>query len=164
VCDSGDVDEDCNGLADDNDPGVSAGTKSTFYLDADGDGYGVATTSVSNCNQPSGYSTFSTDCDDTNALRDPGNTEVCDADDLDEDCDGLADDDDPPPAPARRPPGTSTPTAMVTATPPAPAPARVNRLPLRTWPARPTATTRTPGSTPAPPTCVSTAWTPTAMG
>ncbi len=94
VCDSGSTDEDCDGYADDNDSSVSAGTRTTWYIDADGDGYGVSTTTQSKCDQPSGYSQYSTDCDDTNALRDPGNTEVCDASDVDEDCDGSADDAD----------------------------------------------------------------------
>ncbi len=55
---------------------------------------GVSTTSVARCDLPTGYSTYSTDCDDADAARDPGNTEVCDAGDVDEDCDGLADDAD----------------------------------------------------------------------
>jgi hypothetical protein len=55
----------------------------------------VSTTSVARCTAPSGYSTYSTDCDDSDASRDPGNTEVCDDADVDEDCDTLADDSDP---------------------------------------------------------------------
>ncbi len=95
VCDSGDIDEDCDGLTDDSDTSTSAASKTTYYLDADADGYGVSTTSAARCEQPSGYSTYSTDCDDSNASRWPGNTEVCDAADLDEDCDSLSDDSDP---------------------------------------------------------------------
>ncbi len=55
----------------------------------------MSTTSVARCTAPSGYSTYSTDCDDSDASRDPGNTEVCDDADVDEDCDTLADDSDP---------------------------------------------------------------------
>ncbi len=76
---------------DDNDRTI---TTYTWYRDSDGDGYGLSTGSTQACTQPSGYVANSTDCDDTNAARDPGNPEVCDAVNLDEDCDGLADDAD----------------------------------------------------------------------
>ncbi len=95
ACDASDIDEDCDGLTDDSDTSTSAASKTTYYLDADGDGYGVSTTSAARCEQPSGYNSSSTDCDDGNALRDPGNTEVCYDADLDEGCDTLADDSDP---------------------------------------------------------------------
>ena len=91
VCDAADADEDCNGLAEDSDGGVT-GTE-TFYWDEDGDGYGGGI-SVSSCEMPGGYSAASDDCDDTRADVSPGAPEVCDAVDLDEDCDGLADDAD----------------------------------------------------------------------
>jgi hypothetical protein len=94
ICDAADTDEDCDDVADDDDGSVAAAGLSTWYLDADGDGYGVTTTTLSACDEPSGYSDVSTDCDDTNAARDPGNTEVCDAANLDEDCDLVADDSD----------------------------------------------------------------------
>jgi hypothetical protein len=45
----------------------------TFYIDADGDGYGIATTTVQRDDgtTPTGYVTNSTDCDDTNAAINP---------------------------------------------------------------------------------------------
>ena len=38
ICDDNDIDEDCDGLSDDLDP--SALSKTTFYIDADLDGFG----------------------------------------------------------------------------------------------------------------------------
>ena len=38
VCD--DVDNNCDGLTDDDDPTVDSSTQSTFYLDYDADGFG----------------------------------------------------------------------------------------------------------------------------
>jgi hypothetical protein len=94
VCDAANTDEDCDGLADDSDSSVSASGKSSFYVDADGDSYGT-TSSTKYCDLPaSGYATVNTDCDDSAAAVNPGATEVCDASNTDEDCDGLADDSD----------------------------------------------------------------------
>ena len=92
VCDPANTDEDCDGLADDADPGATGRTP--WYHDVDGDGYGGAAT-TSACDPPSGYLPSSTDCDDSNAAVSPSATEVCDAANTDEDCDGLADDADP---------------------------------------------------------------------
>ncbi len=99
VCDDDDVDEDCDGASDDDDPGVDASTTTTWHLDNDGDSYGDADTTVAACDDPSGpstaYTVDGTDCDDGDAGVNPGATEVCDDDDVDEDCDGASDDDDP---------------------------------------------------------------------
>ncbi len=94
VCDLDDTDEDCSGLADDNDPDVDTGTKDTFYLDDDGDGYGQDSVTELRCDASGGYARSGGDCDDSNALRNPGAPEVCDEDNIDEDCDDLADDSD----------------------------------------------------------------------
>ena len=94
VCDAAYTDENCNGLADDEDPTTSAASMSTWYTDADGDGYGNPAASFTGCLAPVGYIVDSTDCDDTRSGVHPGATEYCDALDVDEDCDGLADDDD----------------------------------------------------------------------
>ncbi|MES2642913.1 MAG: MopE-related protein [Myxococcota bacterium] len=94
LCDATNADEDCDGLADDADPSVDSSGYRTWYADADVDGYGATGETLARCDAPSGYAPLSTDCDDTNAARSPGNAEVCDAGNTDEDCDGLADDAD----------------------------------------------------------------------
>ena len=98
VCDADDADEDCDTLSDDLDTSVDAGTFTPWYVDADGDGYGNPTGSQLACDAPaSGGRSFvsdGTDCDDSDGAISPAGTEVCDADDADEDCDGLADDAD----------------------------------------------------------------------
>ena len=49
-------------------PGVDAGCK-TWYQDADGDGYGVASVTMLETTHPAGYAAASGDCDDTNATK-----------------------------------------------------------------------------------------------
>jgi len=88
ICDG--VDNDCDGLTDDDDSGVTG--VSTWYRDNDSDGYGDITRSASACSAPSGYIADASDCDDYSSAVYPGATEVCDGDD--NDCDGLTDDDD----------------------------------------------------------------------
>ena len=94
ICDSSDRDDNCDGLADDNDPMVDTTTYLPWYEDADGDGYGNALSTQSQCNQPPGYVSDDSDCVDTDSTINPGAVEVCDADDVDEDCNGLTDDSD----------------------------------------------------------------------
>lgn len=65
-------------------------TEQTYYLDADGDGYGSAGTTQSACEQPDGYSLFDNDCDDGDAAVNTGEAEVCE-NSKDDDCDGMAD-------------------------------------------------------------------------
>ena len=60
----------------------------TYYLDNDADGFGNLAISVQESDQPSGYVTNSTDCNDDDASVYPGAIEVTD-NDTDEDCNGL---------------------------------------------------------------------------
>jgi parallel beta-helix repeat protein len=92
--------EICNGIDDNCDGQIDEGVKTTFYRDADGDGYGNPADTTEACTAPTGYVSDNTDCDDGNADVNPGATEVCD-DGIDNDCDNLVDDADPdcPPCP-----------------------------------------------------------------
>ncbi len=92
LCDTANTDEDCDGSADDADASTTG--QSRWYADADADGAGGPGITLA-CDQPAGTLSTSTDCDDTNATIYPGAQERCDAADIDEDCNGLADDDDP---------------------------------------------------------------------
>ena len=82
VCDG--VDNNCDGAVDE-------GVLLTFYVDADGDGFG-AQEQVEACEQPSGYAANAQDCDDTEARVSPLGVELCDQ--VDNDCDGDTDEDD----------------------------------------------------------------------
>lgn len=67
-----------------------------WFEDRDGDGYGTRDRILLSCEDPGyGWSEHDYDCDDDNGERSPAEKEVCDKDDLDNDCDGLSDDDDP---------------------------------------------------------------------
>jgi len=88
VCDPADVDQDCDGLVDDADPSVAG--QVTRYVDADGDGYGSASSTLLTCDPVSGYSDIVGDCDDSTSAITTGSAEVCNG--LDDDCDGVADD------------------------------------------------------------------------
>ena len=54
-----DVDDDCDGAVDE-----AAVDRSTWYADADADGYGNAAISQLACDQPTGYASNNTDCND----------------------------------------------------------------------------------------------------
>ncbi len=69
VCDG--LDNSCEG---DVDEGLST---STWYNDADGDGFGDASAPVEDCAQPSGTSSDSTDCDDTDSALKPDGNGLC---------------------------------------------------------------------------------------
>lgn len=73
-------DDDC----DDTDDQI--GAAQTWYLDADGDGYG-GTTSTVNCTAPTNYVSNDDDCDDANPSVHPGGTEIAN-NGIDEDCSG----------------------------------------------------------------------------
>ncbi len=96
ICDGSD--NDCNGDVDE-DP-IDG---STFYTDADGDGYGDPDSPVTACEVTSGTTSDNTDCEDGDATAYPGTTTAetpgdgvdqnCDGNDgcSDLDCDGLVD-------------------------------------------------------------------------
>ncbi|MCB9668121.1 MAG: putative metal-binding motif-containing protein [Alphaproteobacteria bacterium] len=77
------ADDDCDGLVDED------GSPTTWYRDADADGFGDASLTQIACAAPAGFVVDGTDCDDTAAGVNPGAAEVCDG--ADQDCDGLAD-------------------------------------------------------------------------
>ncbi|MEC7985023.1 MAG: putative metal-binding motif-containing protein, partial [Myxococcota bacterium] len=101
--------ETCGTLYDDNCDGItlhngettdSNGTVSIasalgcsyYYLDSDGDDYGLSSDYVCYCSMDGDYrTTAGDDCDDSDTAIHPGATEVCDAGDVDENCDGVAD-------------------------------------------------------------------------
>ncbi len=80
ICDG--KDNDCDGQTDE-----GAGT--TYYRDADGDGWGNSGVSKKACTKPSGYITRKGDCNDGNNKIYPGAPEICDG--KDNDCDGQTD-------------------------------------------------------------------------
>ena len=83
-----DVDDDCNGQIDD-DPVDMA----TWYVDLDGDGYGGDDPVIS-CDPPENAVGIPGDCNDADPAIHPGALEVCDPEDVDEDCDEQVDDAD----------------------------------------------------------------------
>jgi hypothetical protein len=84
VCDS--VDNNCDGTVDED----SAADALTWYADTDGDGYGDASSTTAACEEPSGYTDDTTDCDDTDGTSYPGSTATeTPFDGIDQDCDGL---------------------------------------------------------------------------
>lgn len=65
VCDEDATDEDCDGLADDEDDSTTG--QLTWYVDADGDGYGDEAGPILSCS-PAGAENAE-DCDDTDGSR-----------------------------------------------------------------------------------------------
>ena len=76
--------EDC----DDSSAGRSPET--VWYQDADLDGYGDMDSTLQSCLAPAGFVANSEDCDDASELNSPEADEVCN-DDVDNNCDGVAD-------------------------------------------------------------------------
>jgi hypothetical protein len=78
-CASSGVDDDCDGLIDDDDPGA---VSSEWFVDLDGDGFGGV---YEACSPPGTVTTDGSDCDDDDADINPDATEVC-GNGVDEDC------------------------------------------------------------------------------
>ena len=86
------IDDDCDALVDDADGSVDPTTGTTWYTDADADGYGDPATGQPACVQPAGTLADATDCDDAAPAVNPAATERCNG--TDDDCDGATDEDD----------------------------------------------------------------------
>ncbi|MBX7053142.1 MAG: T9SS type A sorting domain-containing protein, partial [Flavobacteriales bacterium] len=96
-CDDGDanvnpgMDEICNNGVDDNCDGNTDDIPvATYYNDNDGDGYGDPLDAITACQQPDGYVTDNTDCDDNNEFVNPGAEDLCN-NGSDDNCDGTID-------------------------------------------------------------------------
>ncbi len=80
------IDNNCNNKADEK--GAEGCT--TYYMDGDGDGYGITTASQCTCTKEGVYSaTLSGDCHDQNSFINPGAQEICD--NVDNNCGGGTD-------------------------------------------------------------------------
>lgn len=89
LCATVEVDDDCDGLSDEDD----ASDVPTWYLDADSDGYGAPDTTTVQCAAPLSHVTDGTDCDDGRDGVNPAATETC-LTTFDDDCSGTNNDDD----------------------------------------------------------------------
>ena len=83
--------EQCDLVDNDCDMQTDEGVKSTFYRDADGDGFGDATQTTQACTAPAGYSASAADCNDGANTVHPNAVEVC-WDNVDNNCTGIQDD------------------------------------------------------------------------
>jgi len=77
----------CNGIDDNCNGAIDEGVSSTWYTDADADGYGDIDNPVQDCTQPKDAVEDDTDCNDADASIHPGAEDVPE-DGIDQDCDG----------------------------------------------------------------------------
>jgi hypothetical protein len=81
--------EVCNGIDDDCDTRTDEGVAIAGFEDHDHDGYGDVAHPTTACGSAAGFSVYSTDCDDDDVSRSPGQGEICDL--QDNDCDANVD-------------------------------------------------------------------------
>jgi hypothetical protein len=82
------IDDDCDSYVDDDDNSVTDQT--SWFEDADADGFGKNSTGFDQCASPGeGYTSNPNDCRDDDATIYPGAEELCDG--VDNDCDGALD-------------------------------------------------------------------------
>ncbi|MED5373703.1 MAG: MopE-related protein [Myxococcota bacterium] len=82
------VDDDCDGLSDDADDSLDPSLGQSFFVDADGDGFGDEAQTTLACAVGPGRSTLSGDCDDSDPSTYPQAGDVY-GDGVDSDCDTL---------------------------------------------------------------------------
>ena len=80
ICDE--VDNNCDGSVDE-------GVLLDLFIDGDSDGYGDSAQPTTACGVYEGLSEVDGDCDDAEALANPGLEEIC-GDHIDNDCDGTS--------------------------------------------------------------------------
>ena len=81
--------EACNGVDDNCNGQIDEGVKTTFYADADSDGYGNVSVTSQACSAPSGYVSDQTDCNDASSTVHPYATETCNG--VDDNCNSQID-------------------------------------------------------------------------
>ena len=87
VCD--DIDNDCDGLIDDDDDSILVSSQNIYYADNDSDGQGSTISgTIAACSTPDGYADNADDCNDSDETAYEGATEIP-GNDIDEDCDGI---------------------------------------------------------------------------
>ena len=78
------VDDDCDGLVDDDDPSLSS--DAGWFFDSDGDGHGDSASPGNFCAERSGFVLSDDDCDDSDSAISPSAVETC-RNGVDDDCD-----------------------------------------------------------------------------